>query len=97
MSFTVLCGRYVGNIHTKVTEGLLAEVFSNVGPLEGCKLIRKEKVPVICYAFYFFFFFLVGSSIFFPVGGGFTFGVMLQIRHSVYFPFIVVLRHKPPQ
>jgi len=34
---------YVGNIHTKVTESLLAEVFSNVGPLEGCKLIRKEK------------------------------------------------------
>ncbi|KAG0613111.1 hypothetical protein M758_6G078000 [Ceratodon purpureus] len=34
---------YVGNIHTKVTEALLAEVFSNVGPLEGCKLIRKEK------------------------------------------------------
>jgi len=39
--------RYVGNIHTKVTEGPLAEVFSNVGPLEGCKLIRKEKVMVI--------------------------------------------------
>lgn len=34
---------YVGNIHTKVTEALLAEVFSNIGPLEGCKLIRKEK------------------------------------------------------
>ncbi|KAL2653903.1 hypothetical protein R1flu_022031 [Riccia fluitans] len=34
---------YVGNIHTKVTEGLLAEVFANAGPLEGCKLIRKEK------------------------------------------------------
>ncbi|CAK9276305.1 unnamed protein product [Sphagnum jensenii] len=34
---------YVGNIHTKVTDALLAEVFSSVGPLEGCKLIRKEK------------------------------------------------------
>ncbi|CAM6082536.1 unnamed protein product [Calypogeia fissa] len=34
---------YVGNIHTKVTEALLAEVFASVGPLEGCKLIRKEK------------------------------------------------------
>jgi RNA recognition motif-containing protein len=33
----------VGNIHTKVTDALLAEVFSSVGPLEGCKLIRKEK------------------------------------------------------
>lgn len=36
--------RYVGNIHTKVTEGLLAEVFASVGALEGCKLIRKDKV-----------------------------------------------------
>jgi len=33
----------VGNIHTKVTESLLAEVFASAGPLEGCKLIRKEK------------------------------------------------------
>lgn len=39
----VMC-RYVGNIHTKVTEGLLAEVFASVGALEGCKLIRKDKV-----------------------------------------------------
>ncbi|XP_072990864.1 RNA-binding protein 208-like isoform X1 [Typha latifolia] len=34
---------YVGNIHPNVTESLLAEVFQGVGPLEGCKLIRKEK------------------------------------------------------
>jgi nucleolysin TIA-1/TIAR len=34
---------YVGNIHPQVTEGLLQEVFSSTGPLEGCKLIRKEK------------------------------------------------------
>ncbi|XP_042398144.1 RNA-binding protein 208-like isoform X3 [Zingiber officinale] len=34
---------YVGNIHQNVTESLLAEVFQSVGPLEGCKLIRKEK------------------------------------------------------
>ncbi|XP_019055316.1 PREDICTED: oligouridylate-binding protein 1-like isoform X2 [Nelumbo nucifera] len=34
---------YVGNIHTQVTEPLLQEVFSSTGPLEGCKLIRKEK------------------------------------------------------
>jgi nucleolysin TIA-1/TIAR len=38
---------YVGNIHTKVTDALLAEVFSSVGPLEGCKLIRKEKVSFL--------------------------------------------------
>ncbi|XP_043706424.1 RNA-binding protein 208-like [Telopea speciosissima] len=34
---------YVGNIHVNVTESLLAEVFGNTGPLEGCKLIKKEK------------------------------------------------------
>ncbi|CAL9167017.1 unnamed protein product [Musa hybrid cultivar] len=34
---------YVGNIHPNVTESLLAEVFQSFGPLEGCKLIRKEK------------------------------------------------------
>ncbi|KAJ4953237.1 hypothetical protein NE237_030069 [Protea cynaroides] len=34
---------YVGNIHTQVTDPLLQEVFSSTGPLEGCKLIRKEK------------------------------------------------------
>ncbi|XP_073388411.1 oligouridylate-binding protein 1 isoform X4 [Physcomitrium patens] len=34
---------YVGNIHSRVTEGLLAEVFASLGPLEGCKLIRKDK------------------------------------------------------
>ncbi|XP_057474832.1 oligouridylate-binding protein 1B-like [Actinidia eriantha] len=34
---------FVGNIHTQVTEPLLQEVFSSTGPIEGCKLIRKEK------------------------------------------------------
>ncbi|KAJ4964170.1 hypothetical protein NE237_024109 [Protea cynaroides] len=34
---------YVGNIHVNVTDSLLAEVFSSTGPLEGFKLIRKEK------------------------------------------------------
>ncbi|KAG5141808.1 hypothetical protein AAZX31_07G040000 [Glycine max] len=34
---------YVGNIHTQVTEPLLQEVFSGTGPVEGCKLIRKDK------------------------------------------------------
>lgn len=36
--------RYVGNIHPQVTDPLLQEVFSNTGPIEGCKLIRKDKV-----------------------------------------------------
>ncbi|KAH7565623.1 hypothetical protein JRO89_XS09G0236100 [Xanthoceras sorbifolium] len=35
--------RYVGNIHSQVTEPLIQEVFSSTGPVEGCKLIRKEK------------------------------------------------------
>ncbi|KAF5748408.1 oligouridylate-binding protein 1-like isoform X1 [Tripterygium wilfordii] len=34
---------YVGNIPAQVTEQLLQEVFASTGPLEGCKLIRKEK------------------------------------------------------
>ncbi|KAL0908870.1 hypothetical protein M5K25_023382 [Dendrobium thyrsiflorum] len=34
---------YVGNIHSQVTEALLQEVFQSTGPVEGCKLIRKEK------------------------------------------------------
>lgn len=36
--------RYVGNIHPQVTEPLLQEVFASNGLIEGCKLIRKEKV-----------------------------------------------------
>ncbi|KAJ6394285.1 hypothetical protein OIU77_023499 [Salix suchowensis] len=34
---------YVGNIHIQVTEPLIQEVFASTGPVEGCKLIRKEK------------------------------------------------------
>ncbi|XWS17519.1 hypothetical protein CRYUN_Cryun33cG0074600 [Craigia yunnanensis] len=34
---------YVGNIHSLVTEPLLQEVFLSTGPIEGCKLIKKDK------------------------------------------------------
>uniref|UniRef100_A0A1D1ZL54 Nucleolysin TIAR n=1 Tax=Anthurium amnicola TaxID=1678845 RepID=A0A1D1ZL54_9ARAE len=34
---------FVGNIHLQVTDALLQEVFQSTGPVEGCKLIRKEK------------------------------------------------------
>lgn len=34
---------YVGNIHIQVTDALLQEVFQSTGPIEGCKLIRKDK------------------------------------------------------
>ncbi|KAL6989133.1 Oligouridylate-binding protein 1B [Sarracenia purpurea var. burkii] len=35
--------KYAGNIHTQVTEPLIQEVFASTGPVEGCRLIRKEK------------------------------------------------------
>ncbi|CAA7042193.1 unnamed protein product [Microthlaspi erraticum] len=34
---------YAGNIHTQVTEVLLQEIFAITGPIESCKLIRKDK------------------------------------------------------
>ncbi|KAI4344635.1 hypothetical protein L6164_011838 [Bauhinia variegata] len=34
---------YVGNIHPRVTDSLLQEILSSTGPIEGCKIIRKEK------------------------------------------------------
>lgn len=34
----------MGNIPPKVTESMLADIFSNLGPVEGCKLKKKEKV-----------------------------------------------------
>ncbi|XVE53946.1 hypothetical protein DITRI_Ditri03aG0043200 [Diplodiscus trichospermus] len=34
---------YVGNVHPQVTEPLLQEVFLSTGPIEGCKLIKKDK------------------------------------------------------
>ncbi|KAL0696488.1 hypothetical protein Bca4012_063668 [Brassica carinata] len=34
---------YAGNIHTQVTEVLLQEIFASTGPVESCKLIRKDK------------------------------------------------------
>lgn len=40
----IILNRYVGNIHLQVTDSLLHEVFQSTGPVEGCKLIRKEKV-----------------------------------------------------
>ncbi|KAE8728623.1 Oligouridylate-binding protein 1A [Hibiscus syriacus] len=37
------CRSVCGNIHTQVTEPLLQEVFASTGPVEGCKLVRKDK------------------------------------------------------
>jgi hypothetical protein len=41
-----ILNRYVGNIHLQVTDTVLQEVFQSIGPVEGCKLIRKEKVDL---------------------------------------------------
>lgn len=40
----------MGNIHIQVTEPLLQEVFASTGPVEACKLIRKEKVTILEYS-----------------------------------------------
>ena len=40
----LILNRYVGNINLQVTDAVLQEVFQSIGPVEGCKLIRKEKV-----------------------------------------------------
>lgn len=54
--------RYVGNIHPQVTETLLQEVFASTGPLEGCKLIRKDKVGEFFLYLFHMFFLRVGES-----------------------------------
>ena len=43
--------RYVGNISLQVTDTVLQEVFQSIGPVEGCKLIRKEKVDLFFSSF----------------------------------------------
>lgn len=48
----VILFRYVGNIiHVQVTDRLRQEVFQSTGLVEGCKLIRKEKVVFYIYKF----------------------------------------------
>jgi len=34
---------YIGNIHEKVVEGLLFDIFSMFGPIESCKLIKDKN------------------------------------------------------
>ena len=55
--------RYVGNIHPQVTETLLQEVFASTGPLEGCKLIRKDKVGESFFYLCHMFFLRDGESV----------------------------------
>ncbi|MBA0702782.1 hypothetical protein Goari_027438, partial [Gossypium aridum] len=44
---------YVGNIHPQVSEPLLQEVFLSTGPIEGCKLIKKDKQSSYGFVHYF--------------------------------------------
>ena len=34
----------MGNLSVDVTEDSFAQIFGSIGPLEGCKLIKEEKV-----------------------------------------------------
>ncbi|KAI5071160.1 hypothetical protein GOP47_0013411 [Adiantum capillus-veneris] len=42
------CKVFVGNVHHRVSNNFFAEVFSTIGPLVTCRLIRKAKS---CYGF----------------------------------------------
>lgn len=38
--------RYVGNLDASVSEDLVCALFSQIGPVKGCKIIRE--VSVLC-------------------------------------------------
>ena len=42
---------YVGNLHPKVTDALLFEVFSVIGPVEACKIIKNYEGVSLGYGF----------------------------------------------
>ncbi|CAI9766059.1 unnamed protein product [Fraxinus pennsylvanica] len=68
---------YVGNIHTQVTEPLLQEVFASTGPVEGCKLIRKEKSS---YGFIHYFDRRSASLAIFTLNGRHLFGQPIKVN-----------------
>lgn len=35
--------RYVGNLDTSVSEDLVCALFSQIGPVKGCKIIREVR------------------------------------------------------
>jgi RNA recognition motif-containing protein len=37
--------RYVGNLDASVSEDLVCALFSQIGPVKGCKIIREVSVP----------------------------------------------------
>jgi len=42
---------YIGNLDPKVTEALLLEIFSAVGPIQGCKVIKEKGTDKASYGF----------------------------------------------
>jgi RNA-binding proteins (RRM domain) len=44
----VFASRYVGNLDASVSEDLVCALFSQIGPVKGCKIIREVRV---LYAF----------------------------------------------
>ncbi|KAK7294477.1 hypothetical protein RJT34_17366 [Clitoria ternatea] len=68
---------YVGNIHTQVTEPLLQEVFAGTGPVEGCKLIRKEKSS---YGFIHYFDRRSAALAIFSLNGRHLFGQPIKVN-----------------
>eukprot|EP00897_Mesotaenium_endlicherianum_P003553 jgi/Mesen1/3225/ME000187S02393 len=68
---------YVGNIPAQVTDSQLAEIFSSVGPLEGCKLIRKEKSS---YGFVDFFDHRVAAAALLALNGRPLFGQPIKVN-----------------
>uniref|UniRef100_A0A7N0RIM1 RRM domain-containing protein n=1 Tax=Kalanchoe fedtschenkoi TaxID=63787 RepID=A0A7N0RIM1_KALFE len=68
---------YVGNIHTHVTEPLLQEVFASTGPVEGCKLIRKEKSS---YGFVHYFDRRAAALAIYTLNGRHLFGQPIKVN-----------------
>ncbi|GMI91737.1 oligouridylate binding protein 1B [Hibiscus trionum] len=68
---------YVGNIHSQVTEPLLQEVFASTGPVEGCKLIRKEKSS---YGFIHYFDRRSAALAIFSLNGRHLFGQPIKVN-----------------
>ncbi|KAK3410740.1 hypothetical protein EUGRSUZ_J02768 [Eucalyptus grandis] len=68
---------YVGNIHTQVTEPLLQEVFASTGPVEGCKLIRKEKLS---YGFIHYFDQRSAALVILSLNGRHLFGQPIKVN-----------------
>ncbi|XP_039017515.1 oligouridylate-binding protein 1B-like [Hibiscus syriacus] len=68
---------FVGNIHSQVTEPLLQEVFASTGPVEACKLIRKEKSS---YGFIHYFDHRSAALAIFSLNGRHLFGQPIKVN-----------------